>query len=81
MDFVHDQFATGRKLRVLTIVDTFTRFSPALEPRFTSSNQNQPFGPVKWDSHGKMTKTTVAMAVRQSGRTKPNSISKAPQSI
>ncbi len=24
MDFVHDQLATGRKLRVLTIVDTFT---------------------------------------------------------
>ena len=35
MDFVHDQLATGRKLRVLTIVDTFSRFSPALEPRFT----------------------------------------------
>lgn len=34
MDFVHDQLATGRKLRVLTIVDTFTRFSPALESRF-----------------------------------------------
>lgn len=35
MDFVHGQLATGRKLRVLTIVDTFTRFSLALEPRFT----------------------------------------------
>lgn len=35
MDFVHDQLATGRKIRVLTIVDTFSRFSPALEPRFT----------------------------------------------
>ena len=35
MDFVHDQLATGRKLRVLTIVDTFSRFSPAVEPRFT----------------------------------------------
>ncbi len=35
MDFVHDQLATGRKLRVLTIVDTYSRFSPALEPRFT----------------------------------------------
>jgi putative transposase len=34
MDFVHDQLATGRKLRVLTIVDTFSRFSPAIEPRF-----------------------------------------------
>jgi putative transposase len=35
MDFVHDQLATGRKLRVLTMVDTFTRFSPAIEPRFS----------------------------------------------
>src|SRR5207249_3579980 len=34
MDFVHDQLATGRKLRVLTIIDTFSRFSPAIEPRF-----------------------------------------------
>lgn len=34
MDFVHDQLATGRKLRVLTIVDTYSRFSPAVEPRF-----------------------------------------------
>src|SRR5262245_45256985 len=34
MDFVHDQLATGRKLRVLTIIDTFSRFSPAVEPRF-----------------------------------------------
>jgi putative transposase len=31
MDFVHDQLATGRKLRVLTIIDTFSRFSPAIE--------------------------------------------------
>lgn len=34
MDFVHDQLATGRKLRVLTIVDTFSRFLPATEARF-----------------------------------------------
>ena len=34
MDFVHDQLATGRKVRVLTIVDTFTRCAPAIEPRF-----------------------------------------------
>lgn len=34
MDFVHDQLATDRKRRVLTIVDTFTRFSPATEVRF-----------------------------------------------
>jgi putative transposase len=35
MDFVHDQLATGGKLRVLKIVDTFSRFAPALELRFT----------------------------------------------
>jgi hypothetical protein len=32
---IHDQLATGRKLRVLTIIDTFSRYSPAIEPRFT----------------------------------------------
>ncbi len=31
---MHDQLATGRKLRVLTIIDTFSRFSPALDVRF-----------------------------------------------
>lgn len=35
MDFVHDQLATGRKLRVLTIDDTGRRFSPAVDPRFS----------------------------------------------
>jgi len=35
MDFVHDQLATGRKVRVLTIVDTFSHFSPAVDPRFS----------------------------------------------
>ena len=34
MDFVHDQLATERKISVLTIVDTFTRYAPAIEPRF-----------------------------------------------
>ena len=38
MDFAHDQLATGRKVRVLTIVDTFSRFSPALEPRFKGTD-------------------------------------------
>jgi putative transposase len=35
MDFVHDQLATGRKLRILTIVDTYSRHAPAIDPRFT----------------------------------------------
>jgi len=33
MDFVHDQLFDGRKLRVLTVVDTFTRLSPAIDVR------------------------------------------------
>jgi putative transposase len=35
MDFLHDQLATGQKIRVLTVVDTFSRFSPALDARFS----------------------------------------------
>jgi transposase InsO family protein len=35
MDFVHDRLATGRKIRVLTVVDTFSRFSPVVDPRFS----------------------------------------------
>ena len=34
MDSVHDQLATGKKNRVLTVVDTFSRFSPAIDPKF-----------------------------------------------
>lgn len=35
MDFVHDQLATGRKIRVLTVVDTFSRYVPVIDPRFS----------------------------------------------
>jgi putative transposase len=35
MDFVHDQLATGRKIRVLTVVDLFSRYSPVLDPRIS----------------------------------------------
>ena len=34
MDFVHDQLALGNKLRVLTVVDIFSKFSPVIDPRF-----------------------------------------------
>jgi putative transposase len=40
MDFVHDQLATGRKLRILTVIDTFSRFSPVLDPRFSYRGQD-----------------------------------------
>jgi len=35
MDFVPDQLASGQKIRVLTVVDTFSRFSPVIDPRFS----------------------------------------------
>lgn len=35
MDFVHDQLATGKKICVLTVVDTFCRYVPVLDPRFS----------------------------------------------
>ena len=35
MDFVHDQLATGRKIRVLTVVDTFSRYAPVIDPRLS----------------------------------------------
>ena len=35
MDFVHDQLATGRKVRVLTVVDTSLRYVPVLDARFS----------------------------------------------
>jgi len=35
-NFVHDQLATGKKLRILmTIVDAHSRLCPATDPRFT----------------------------------------------
>ena len=34
MDFVHDQLATDRKLRILTVIDTHSRYCPAADPRF-----------------------------------------------
>lgn len=40
MDFVHDQLATGKKLRILTIVDTHSRYCPATDPRFTYRGQD-----------------------------------------
>ena len=33
MDFVHDQLATGGKLRILTVIDTFSRYVTVIDPR------------------------------------------------
>ena len=35
IDFVHDQLAMGRKIRVLTVVDTFSRYVPVPDARFS----------------------------------------------
>jgi putative transposase len=35
MDFLHDRLATGRWLRVLAVVEIFSRFSPVLDARFS----------------------------------------------
>ncbi len=40
MDFVHDQLATGTKLRILTVVDTFSRYVTVLDPRFNYRAEN-----------------------------------------
>lgn len=34
MDFVHDQLTMGKKLSILTVVDTHSRLCPAVDPRF-----------------------------------------------
>ncbi len=40
MDFEHDQLVTGRKLRILTIVGTYSRLSPVTDPRFHYRGEN-----------------------------------------
>ena len=40
MYFVHDQLATGRKIRGLTVVDTYSRFSPAVDARFSYKGED-----------------------------------------
>ena len=37
MDFVHDQLYDGRKLRILTVIDAFTRYVPTIEVRERST--------------------------------------------
>ena len=39
MDFVHDRLADGRPFRLLTLVDNFSRVSPAIECDFSFNGQ------------------------------------------
>ncbi len=34
MDFLHNQLITARKLRILTVINTHSRYCPAVDPRF-----------------------------------------------
>ncbi len=41
MGFVHDQLATGLKIRILTVVDTFSRYvPPVLDARFSYKGED-----------------------------------------
>jgi putative transposase len=40
MDFVHDQLALGKWLRILTIVDTHPRLCPAADPKFSNRGED-----------------------------------------
>ena len=40
MDFVHDQLATGRRFRVLTVIDQWSRESVLLEPGYSLGGQD-----------------------------------------
>jgi putative transposase len=40
MDFVHDQLACGRKFRVLTVIDNWSRESVLLEASFSLTGQS-----------------------------------------
>lgn len=40
MDFVHDQLAMGSKIRILTVIDTFSRYAHAVDARFSYRAEN-----------------------------------------
>ncbi len=35
MDFVHDQLATGVKIRILRVIDTYSRYAHVVDARFS----------------------------------------------
>ena len=39
-DFVRDQLAMRRKIRVLTVVDIFSRYLPIIDPRFSYNGED-----------------------------------------
>ena len=67
MDFVHDQLYDGRKIRILTVIDTFTRYVPAIEvrQRFTGAD----------------VVATLETVCRQTGYPKSISVDQGPEFI
>lgn len=60
MDFVHDQLLDGRSIRVLTVVDQWSRQSPLLEARFGFSGQAVAEALERWAAiHGTPRSITV----------------------
>jgi putative transposase len=47
MDFIHDQLETDKKLRILTVVDTHSRYCPATDARFTYRGEDVSSRPSK----------------------------------
>ncbi len=67
IDFVHDQLFDGRKIRILTVVDTFTRLSPAIE--------------VRQQFHGADVVATLERVSREIGYPKTIRLDKGPEFI
>lgn len=40
MDLIHDELATDKKLRILTVVDTFSRYVSVLDARFSYRSED-----------------------------------------
>jgi len=70
MDFVHDQLFDGRRFRVLTVVDQWSRQSPLLEPAFSFSGQSVAQCLERWVArHGAPISITVDHGTEFTSRT------------
>jgi transposase InsO family protein len=49
MDFVHDQMHDGRKFRILTVIDQWSRESVSLEANFRLTGRNSTSGNARWN--------------------------------
>jgi putative transposase len=85
MDFVHDQLATGRKIRILTVVDTFSRYVPVLDARFSYKGEDVVAnlslvtwtsgltnGTSRWTSQGRESRQTMPTSKRSTANSDPN---------